>query len=478
MKRALRKYWWATLVIIALVIGALLLATYVLQKQRVAFPKWMPFIGTSYSKYSADLKTAQSVIPGQGQAVTIAGVDVGDITDVSLINGHANVDFRIKDQYAKMMRADATVLTRPKTGLNDMVLELDPGSKGEQVKEGFVIPLAQSATNVNPDEVLGTLDGDTRQSLQLLINGFGEGVKGQPEQIKKSIKQLPAVTKNLRLISQSLNQRRGNIRRVISGLEKVTGELASSRGEVVKTVDSANALFKITGDRNQELSAAIKNLPSTLAATNRSLGSLKTFANELAPSSKALLPVADRLTPALKASTPFLRDTEPALREQFTPFAKDTKSVVRQLGLGSGLLADAEPDLAKAVGRFNEYENMLVYDPPGEEQGYLFWAEWAAHNASWLFALQDANGIQRRIFTALGCGTLGRMAEAAQVSPVLGLLNSIVKPLDENGYCPKGQQGEAADTTVKKSASSRGVGMPSTDPIAGSIQAPAKELGK
>ena len=50
---------------------------------------------------------------------------------------------------------DATILLRPKTGLKDMFLELDPGTQAAgEYEEGDTIPVANTAPDVNLDEVL------------------------------------------------------------------------------------------------------------------------------------------------------------------------------------------------------------------------------------------------------------------------------------------------------------------------------------
>ena len=90
----------------------------------------------------------------------------------------------VEQQYAPLIHEDATVLLRPRTGLQDMTIELDPGRKdGPPVEEGATIPLAQTKPNVQPDQILASLDGDTRDYLQLLIQGGAEGLGGRGKQL-------------------------------------------------------------------------------------------------------------------------------------------------------------------------------------------------------------------------------------------------------------------------------------------------------
>ena len=69
-----------------------------LSQQQQPYPSWIPFLGDDRFELKAELSTAQAVTPGQGQTVNIAGVKVGDISDVELENGHAVVTMLIEPQ--------------------------------------------------------------------------------------------------------------------------------------------------------------------------------------------------------------------------------------------------------------------------------------------------------------------------------------------------------------------------------------------
>src|SRR6185312_11324698 len=95
---------------------------------------------------NAAFTTAQAVTPGQGQTVRIAGVQVGSIGGVKLENGQAVVRLDIDQKYKHLIHSDATALLRPKTGLKDMFVELDPGTNqaGPMPKDG-TIPVQNTA---------------------------------------------------------------------------------------------------------------------------------------------------------------------------------------------------------------------------------------------------------------------------------------------------------------------------------------------
>ena len=78
------------------------------------------------------LATPRPCIPGQGQSVRVAGVKVGLISKVTLKEGQAVVERRASSKkYVEGPRrcsTDTTALLRPRTGLKDMFIELEPGT--------------------------------------------------------------------------------------------------------------------------------------------------------------------------------------------------------------------------------------------------------------------------------------------------------------------------------------------------------------
>ena len=115
----------------------------------------VPLLGKDFYEVNAELSTAQAVTPGQGQTVNIAGVQVGEISSVELVDGKAIVGLDIERKYAPVY-SDATVLLRPKTGLKDMVAELTPGTRDARAScpRAATIPISQTLPDVNLDEVL------------------------------------------------------------------------------------------------------------------------------------------------------------------------------------------------------------------------------------------------------------------------------------------------------------------------------------
>lgn len=482
--KSLRKRAKTSVVIGALIFTALLFAIFALNKQRFPFPSWLPAVGESTAKYSVILDSAQAVSPGQGQAVTMAGVDVGDIAEVTAKDGRGKVTFNVEQRYEHLMKQDATVSLRPKTALYDMVLEIDPGRSDVQLKEGSTIALANSTSPVNMDQILSSLDSDTRQAFQILVNGADKGLAGQSKALSQSLGQIPPVTRNIRAISKALAGREDDITRAISSLAKVTDSLAANRGNITKAVSASRKALAVSAVRKNELQQAINTLPGTLTAASSAFTSGDRLARELSASAPTIKSNLAVLRQTLSTAEPFLKSSSQTTRNDLIPFFTDTKSIVTKLGTTSNNTSMASQPLGRSLNRLNDFNNTLAYNPDGEEQGYLFWAQWFNHNFAWLFNTHDAHGTARRVALVFSCQSLLRTVKIVNDNQPLALIARLVEPLEKAGFCPTGQQGEAQNLSKAKQRSvgesldekfSQLTGSPT---IPGSVQAEGKELSR
>ena len=211
---AIRKHLVDFLAIIGLIIVSLAVASVILANQRLALPAWVPVLGQDFTEVEAELSSAQAVTPGQGQTVNVAGVEVGEISAVRLEGGKAIVTLKLEEDSVPVYN-DASVLLRPKTGLKDMVAELTPGTEeAGELEEGQRIPIGQTLPDVNLDEILASLDGDTRTYLQLLLSDGGEALGGNGRALANTIRRFEPTARDTRKIAEQLVTRRRNIKRV------------------------------------------------------------------------------------------------------------------------------------------------------------------------------------------------------------------------------------------------------------------------
>lgn len=438
MNVQLRKHArsFAALVLVAIV--GLAIAGYILSNQRFYLPAWVPVVGTDFYTVDAELQTAQAVVPGQGQTVSIAGVQVGDIGSVRLENGRALVEMKIKRKYAPIYE-DATILLRSKTGLKDMYLSLDPGTPAAgEIPEGGRVPVENTLPDVNPDEILASLDSDTRDYLRILLNSGAEALSGNnPANLRQTLKRFEPTTRDTERITRRLVDRRRNLRRVVHNFQELANELGDKDTQLAGFVDSANANFEAIARQDANLRAALRELPGTLDQTASTLRGVDALATNLGPALRELRPGARALGPSLVQARPFLRTTTPVLRNELRPFARDVQPTVRDLRRAAADLAVVTPRLTKTVRVVNSLLNTIAFNPPGREEGYLFWGSWANHNAATLWGTQDAHGPIRRGLVLVSCSGLGVLDQIGATTPSLNVLIQLLNAPRQSAVCPE-----------------------------------------
>ena len=391
MKRAIRNHLRDFIGIIVLMLAALFTLLVILSNQKAALPGWVPGLGQDFYELNAEFTTAQAVTPGQGQAIDIAGIQVGKVGAVSLEDGVAVVRMDIDPKYKDLIHSDATLLLRPKTGLNDMVIEVDPGTGGKTPREGATIPLAQTVPNVQPDQILATLDTDTREYLALLLEGGGRGLGGNSRQFSAALRRFEPFTRDLARIGSALEVRRRNIRRSIHSFRLIAEELGNHDADLARFVDSTDAALGHFANQQASLQESLRELPSTLRATDSGLERSDRLSRVLRPALLALIPSAVDLKPALEATQETFRETRVPIRDQIRPFTRVIRPTVTHLVQASEPLEKTSKNLRSAFTELNTLLNMLAFNPPGSTQeGYLFWLSWLNHNFNSIFLTQDA----------------------------------------------------------------------------------------
>ena len=426
MRRALRAHLRDVLAILALVLAGLFAVTVILVNQRASLPSWVPLIGTDFFHLEADFSTAQAVTPGQGQSVDIAGIKVGEVSGVKLENGHAVVSMSIDNKYAPLIHDNASLLLRPKTGLNDMVVEVDPGTTtAPEMRENATVPLASTQPQVNPDEILAGLDADTQQFLKLLLANGAEALdpaQGRDVKLSNALRRLDPLARDISRISGALATRRQNIANSIHNFQLLSTELGNRDQDLVNFVDSSNAVLGSFAKEQASIRSAVAELPATLQQTKGALASANALALQSGPALKKSIPGAKATAPALRALRPFFQQTAGPIQNQIRPFTKQVASPVQHVAqIGQGL-GTATPGLKTGFTRLNDGLNALAFNPPGAAEGYLFYVPWLNHDLTANYMLQDAYGPIRRGIVQESCGTAQTAEQTLLAEPFLRTL--------------------------------------------------------
>ncbi len=421
MKRAIKNHIGDVTAIVVLVVVAIVVSGYILSHERLRFP----FIQSAPVHMYAELATGQAFTPGQGQSVRVSGVQIGLIGNITLRGGRAVIEMDIDPKYKHLIRTNATALARPRTGLQDMFLEVNPGSSAAPVaKPGFTIPVSNTLPQVNVDEILASLDTDTRAYLQLLVNGAGAGLEDNGgSELADVLKRFLPTHRSLAQLNQAVARRGSDLRSLVNSLQRLNTALAAEQGEIVRLVDSSSTVFRAFASEDQNISRSVADLPATLRQTTDTLAKVQVFATQLGPAAQNLLPAARAIPAANQALTALSIPSEPIVANQIRPFVIASRPLVRDLQPAAVDLARATPNLSSSFTVLNHLFNMLGFFPGGGQHGYLWWLAWLDHNARTLFSNQDAIGAVRPLFIQFTCGQLGGILSSGPFAAVGAFLN-------------------------------------------------------
>src|SRR3954463_3601222 len=295
MRVAIRTHRRDFMAIVGLVAVALAVGGYILSNQRLRFPVIEP----KPFELKAAFATAQAVTPGQGQTVRVAGVRVGDISRAELVDGHAVITLQLDHRFRDLVHTDARALLRPKTGLKDMFVELDPGTPRAQLAHpGWTLPISSTLPDVNPHEILAGLDADTRDHPRPLPRGAGQGLHRRGDDLRDVLRRFEPTYRDLAAVNGEVRKRRADLRHLVWSLDRLNTTLGAKDDDLAQLVDSASRVFSTLADERRNVAATVHELPSTLRQATSTLGRVETMARELGPTTERMRPVMRALRAA------------------------------------------------------------------------------------------------------------------------------------------------------------------------------------
>lgn len=256
----------------------------------------LPFVGSG-PKYTAHFSEAAGLT--SGNEVRVAGVKIGEVTDVELEGDKVVVSFRAKDAW---LGDDTQASIQIKTVLGQKYLALSPAGT-EELDRSEPIPLertvapydvvtafssaAETLDEIDDDALAQSLDTltDTMQASPDEFRGAIDGVARLSQTISSRDAELRELLEATRTSSKILSDRNDDFRRLIIGAGQLLGELnnraeslelvlASTRGlssqlrmlvaeneaEFGPTLDSLDGTLSILTDQEENLRKSIHNL--------------------------------------------------------------------------------------------------------------------------------------------------------------------------------------------------------------------------
>ena len=331
-----------------------------------AWTKELPF-GDPY-ELNATFSNAANI--RADSPVRIAGVNVGKVTEVRRAGENAEVTFTVDDE-GQPIHEDAEVEIRPRIFLEgNFFLDLQPGSpSGRELDSGDDIPITQTATAVQLDEVLTALQAPDRENLIRLLEGFGTGLNHVPtaaedtgqdpdaqgetagEAINDTFKYGAAAGRDSAIVAEALQGAEArDLSRLLASQRDVFAALVARELQLQDLITNFNTTMRAFAIESDNLGETFRELAPTLQAArpsllhlNQSFPALRAFARDITPGIK-------QLPATIEASPAWLRQTYRLLGP------RELKYIARQLrltGIPAAKAAGSGPGLFFQLGQFS-----------------------------------------------------------------------------------------------------------------------------
>ncbi|MCU1679976.1 MAG: Mammalian cell entry related domain protein [Amycolatopsis sp.] len=341
-------------VLIALIALAGVAGGIILTNQRVNFPWDNKF------EFYATFAGSPGVSPDHGQEVRIAGVAVGEIKTADVDNrGMARLELSIDPQYK--VYDNATVVLRPKSPLNEMYVELNPGNaaKGHPLAADGVLPVTASQRPIEIDEVLDHLDDNSREALTTLLQESDTALAAAPQNLPQGLTATDQVAQKLQPVLAALNTRRDGIQHLVTALQQISSSVGDDGGRLQSLADSLQTTLSVLGQKSSSLDSVLGQLPDLTTQLKAATDSVGTLSSQLDPAldnlknaSSTLPDALSKLTGTVDQLNTTLDEAKPVV-DKAGPVVADLRPYVRDLNV-------ALPDLRVTTTRLDPVTSALV----------------------------------------------------------------------------------------------------------------------
>jgi phospholipid/cholesterol/gamma-HCH transport system substrate-binding protein len=303
--------------------------------------------GPSY-EVTAEFQNASQLV--NGNQVVVGGVPVGSVESIDLgPHGQALVKFSVEGDYAPL-RSGTTAQVR-ETSLSSVAgrqiqLNLPPSnSTAPTIPDGGDIPLSETISEVDIDQIFNTLSPKTINDFKHVIQGFDISYEGSAKQANQGFKYFNPLLSTSRRVFAQLTNDTPTFSRLLVDTSSLSGALAERAPDITRLIHNLDLTMNALASQSGALAATIQKLPSFMRQANTTFVNLRAALTDLTPLVNATKPVADRLGPFFHVLRGTAHDAVPTI--------DDLQHIVRRPGSQNDLVEltkDAVPLSRAAIG--------------------------------------------------------------------------------------------------------------------------------
>lgn len=299
----------------------------------------------------------------EGDLVRVRGIDVGKVEKLESVDGGRarRVTMSVDKKAGTIYRdARAKVAWRTLLGGN-FAVNIDPGRPESGALSGREIPLRQTSTQVELDDITSVVSGDAREGLRTIPPQLTQTLK-DPETVAGLARALrdgsPSIEKGLNALRGTAKDR--DLAVLLAQTTKTVRALDAPDDGLRTLVSGAGGTLQVTANREADLRATIGTAPGVLRNTDTTLARLDTTLDGLDPVVRKLRSPAGEVAPALAKLSPVVRGAD-RLLTRATPLLRDLRPAVSSLASasrrGTPLIDALKPSITRADKTILPYFN-------------------------------------------------------------------------------------------------------------------------
>ena len=291
----------------------------------LGFTKDIPFINNPF-QFKAVFVSSNNLKPNS--PVRIAGVNVGKVKKIERLGDtdYVVVTMSVNNEGLPIHK-DAELKIRPRIFLEgNYFVDVKPGTpSAPTIDDGDTIPMTQTATPVQLDQILTTLQSDQRQDLKDLLEGYGKALTYKPtaaddvgqdpavqgetaaESLNDSLKYGGDAFKSTAIVNQALlGTQPDDLSKLILGLGKTAEGLDRNEEQLKDLITNFNTTMAAFASQSNNLSASIRLLGPTIDAANNAFASLNAAFPPTRGFARDILPGVRETPATIKAALPWI----------------------------------------------------------------------------------------------------------------------------------------------------------------------------
>ncbi|MEA2169205.1 MAG: phospholipid/cholesterol/gamma-HCH transport system substrate-binding protein, partial [Solirubrobacteraceae bacterium] len=186
--------------------------------------------------------------------------------------------------------------------------------KGKPAPDGYVIPPVQTSTATDLDQLLSTLDPDTRMRLAVVVNELGTAFAGRKMDFQQFLDTFPPAVQSVSGLLTQLtkdNQALGNL---VDTSDSYVASLTASRAQLSRAINVFSRTTETVASRRAELRETLRRAPAALVAARGFLSELRQTTGPLDQTAILLKQTAPSVNTLISRIGPLTAAAKPTLQ--------------------------------------------------------------------------------------------------------------------------------------------------------------------